>query len=358
MKKILVCGAGGSPAINFIRSVRLMKEKVFLVGIDCNKYNLQRTETDIKLLVPKVSEPDYLEILNDIIREYEIEFMHIQNDKEIEFISSNREKVKTKLFLPKNETVEICLDKFKSYQAWKKAGILVPKTILVKNHNDLKKAFKKLGPKIWLRDIKGAAGQGSYPTDDFDEAVGWINFKKGWGHFTVAEYLSENSLTWMSIWYKGKLIVAQSRKRLYWEFSDRSPSGITGLTGTGVTFSDPKFDKLALRTIKAVDKNPHGIFSVDMTYNSKGIPNPTEINIGRFFTTHLFFSRAGLNMPEIFIKLAYGEKYPKPQKILNPLPDGLVWIRGLDFEPILATVDTVDKTEMELKKRKSKIKRI
>lgn len=100
MKKILVCAAGGTPSVNFTRSLRMMDEKVFLVGIDCDKYNLQRAETDVKLLVPRVDEPGYLDILNDIIEEHKIEFIHIQNDFEMEFISKNRNKIKAKLFLP------------------------------------------------------------------------------------------------------------------------------------------------------------------------------------------------------------------------------------------------------------------
>lgn len=348
MKRILICAAGGTPATNFVRSLRLSDEEYFLVGVDSDKYNLQRAETDVKLMVPRANDKLFIKVLNKIILTYKIEFIHIQNDSEIEFLSRNRKKLKARMYLPSENTIEICMDKFKSYNAWKKAGIKVPETIFLNNERDLKRAFKIAGPKLWLRDIKGAAGKGSYPTSDYEEAVSWINFKKGWGHFTAAKCLTEQSVTWMSIWSKGKLIVAQSRKRLYWEFANRAPSGITGLTGTGVTFSDEKFDKLAIKVIKAVDKRPDGIFSVDMTFDDNGIPNPTEINIGRFFTTHFFFSQAGLNMPEIFVKIAYGEKYKKPIKKINPLPDGLAWIRGLDFLPVLTTTKEIDKSEKEL----------
>lgn len=352
MKKILICGAGGTPATNFVRSLRMTKEQVFLVGVDCDKHTLHRAETDVKLLVPKVGDPLYLDIVNSIIEEYKLEFIHIQNDKEIEFISENREKMKAKVFLPSKATIRTCLDKFASYEAWERAGIRVPKTMMINNHKDLTIAFEKFGPKLWLRDINGAAGNGSFPTNDFEEAVNWINFKKGWGHFTAAECLTENSVTWMSIWFEGKLIVAQGRRRLYWELANRAPSGITGITGTGVTYSDQKFDDLAIQAIKSIDSSPHGIYSVDMTYDRQGNPNPTEINIGRFFTTHFFFTKAGLNMPEIFIKLAYGEKYQEPVKVFNPLPDGLVWVRGVDFEPILTNVAAIEEKAAELENRR------
>ena len=90
-----------------------------------------------------------------------------------------------------------------------------------------------------------------------------------------------------------------------------------------------------------------GLFGVDMAYDKNGIPNPTEINIGRFFTTHEFFTQAGLNMPEMFVKLGYGETVPKIDNNTNPLPDGLVWIRGMDFRPVLSDMKTVEESVAE-----------
>ena len=350
MKRILVCAAGGSPATNFVRSLRAAEEAFFLLGVDCDKYTLQRAETDEKHLVPRADHPDYIKVLNALIKKFSIEFVHAQNDIELEFLSANRDKLDAKIFMPAHETVKICVDKFQSYNAWQNAGIKLPETMLLKDENDLKIAFEKFGPEIWLRNIKGAAGKGSYPTSDYEEAVSWVNFRKGWGHFTAAELLSPDSTTWMSIWYEGELVVAQSRKRLYWELSNRAPSGVTGVTGAALTFSDANFDALAIQTIKAIDPKPHGIFSVDMTYDKKGFPNPTEINIGRFFTTHHFFTAAGLNMPAIFVQLAYGEQPDiKFDKKIHPLPANLAWIRGVDFEPILTDADSIEAKEQELK---------
>lgn len=249
------------------------------------------------------------------------------------------------------ETVKICMNKYLSYQAWKKAGIKVPKTYIITKTDDLLKAFEDFGSPLWIREIKGA-GKGSLPVKSFEEAKMWIDIKNGWGNFSAAEMLEPDKMvTWQSIWFKGKLIVAQTRKRLYWEFANRVPSGVTGLTGTGITIKDKKVDKIAIKSIIAVDKKPHGIFSVDLTYDKKGVPNPTEINIGRFFTTHYFFTKAGLNMPYIFIKLGLEGKLPfKIKNKINPLPSNLAWIRGLDFLPKLSNIKEINLHEEKLKK--------
>ena len=271
-------------------------------------------------------------------------------------ISKNRDKLNAKTFLPDHKTVEVCLDKFQSHKKWKDAGIKQPETMVIKDESDLRQAFEKLGKKIWIRDTYGAGGRGSIAVDEFSMAKAWIDFEKGWGKYTAAECLKPNSITWQSIWKDGKLIVAQGRKRLYWELAKLAPSGVSGATGGGMTVSDPVLDEVAQKAILAIDEKPNGIFSVDLTYDNDGFPNPTEINIGRFFTTHEFFTKAGLNMPNIYVKLAYDEELPSIEKKINPLKEGLVWIRGLDFVPILTDVESVDAHEERLNKLREDIK--
>jgi len=355
MKRILVTGAGGSPAANFTRSLRLSGEAFYLIGVDSDKYCLQRAETDERHLVPSCSEPDYLDVLNEIIRRSNADLLYSQPDAEIKVLSRERERIACRTFLPSKESVRILQNKFSSYERWQAAGLRVPKTVMINREQDLESCFKKYGPRIWLREIEGAFGKGALPTSDIKQAKGWLDFHNGWGRFCGAECLEPQSVTWQSIWKNGDLVVAQSRRRLYWEFANRAPSGVTGLTGTGVTMADQEFDELALKAIAAIDSKPHGIWSVDMTLDHDGVPNPTEINIGRFFTTHFFFSKAGLNMPLIFVKIAFDEPIPNLPGKVNPLPVGLAWIRGMDFKPILTTEEKIDESEAELQSLRSQL---
>lgn len=352
MKRILITGAGGSPSVNFTRSLRQSKEDYYLVGTDADKYYLQRAEVDARYLVPLASHPKYIDFLNYIIAKEKIDFVHAQNDVEVAFLSANREKIKAKTFFPAKETVVLLQDKFQSFEKWQAAGIKVPRTVLLDRKTDIEALLKSFGGSMWIRAISGAGGRGSLPVHDVKTAENWLDFhaENGSrdGNFTASELLQPETVTWMSIWKDGRLVVAQGRKRLYWELGKVSPSGVSGATGTGLTFSDPKLDKIAEAAVRAVDSKPTGLFGVDMAYDQKGVPNPTEINIGRFFTTHQFFTDAGLNMPEIFVKLAFDEKLPKISKKLNPIKNNLLWIRGMDFEPVLTTLDTV---EAEVAKR-------
>ena len=140
------------------------------------------------------------------------------------------------------------------------------------------------------------------------------------------------------------MIVAQTRIRKGWTHGNRTLSGVTGVTKVGQIFSDAAVDEIAIATVKAVSKKPHGIFGVDMAYDKKGVPNPTEINISRFFTTVLFFTEAGLNMPKIFKDIILYNEFPDLAKKINPLDDGLLWLRGMDTKPKLITAKQMEES--------------
>lgn len=334
---IYLGGAGGAPTNNVIKSLRDSGDD-YLIGTSSNASDLFLSKTNERHWVPLATDKKYKDYVLNLLNSTKPDIAHFQNDYEVKAISSFREDIQAmgiKLFMPNHETIINCIDKGKSYDIWSKHGIKVPKTIHLSSEKDLKKAFDNLGGKIWLRAVEGAGGRGALPTDNFDFAKIWIEHFKGWGSFTAAECLTPNTITWLSIWYEGELVVAQTRKRHSWNFGNRTLSGVTGITGVGETCSDQLTTDISLETIKAIDKRPHGIYAVDLTFDDRGIPNPTEINISRFFTTVYFFTKAGLNLPRIFFDIALHNKFPVLEKKINPLPDGLLWIRGMDVEPVL-----------------------
>jgi hypothetical protein len=348
MAKIQVGGAGGAPANNFIRSLRKSNRNDYIIGTSSTTSDLFLADAEEKYVVPPALSEDYPATILRLLQKVRPDFIHLQNDFEVRAVSRLRVQVAAlgvKLFLPSEDTIENCVDKGKSYEIWHAAGVKVPNSILLKDENDLGQAFHLLGDKIWIRAVEGAAGKGALPVDNFEFAKIWIDRFNGWGSFTAAEYLTPQSVTWLSIWYEGTLIVAQTRRRRSWNFGNRTLSGVTGITGVGETYSHPDVDRVALDSILSIDKTPHGIFAVDMTYDNAGWPNPTEINIGRFFTTHYFFTSAGLNMPEIYCNIALENNFPSLNKKINPLPDGLIWIRGMDVEPVLTNIEELNKME-------------
>lgn len=343
MTRLLIGGAGGAPSEGVIKSLQEGGEKFEVLGMGSDPTDLILSAAKRKILVPGADDPLYRDSLMKILETFSPDLAHFQNDLEVYTASLLRDDILNagvSLFMPDHDVIDSCVHKYKSYSLFKEAGLAVPENRILRNSSDLRNAFRDLGDnegRLWIRDGSiGGGGKGSIPTSDYELAKGWIDHFNGWGTFLAAEMLGRETVTWSSIWYEGDLVVAQARKRESWTHGNRTISGVTGVTKVGVTCSDPIVDKIALSAVKAVSSKPHGIFGVDMTYDRFGTPNPTEINVSRFFTTVLFFTKAGLNLPEIFADLALTGKKPELENKLNPLEPGLIWLRGMDREPRLA----------------------
>lgn len=320
-----------------------------VVGMGSEPTDLAMSAAERRYLVPYADAPDYRRKILLLLRKEQPHAIHFQNDLEVHAASLLRGEMAecgAATFMPAHETIDTCVHKYQSYLKWKDAGIRVPENMLIGDVEDLRNAFEHLADengRIWLRAISiGGGGKGALPTADFNFARAWIDHYCGWGEFSAARMLTSESVTWQSIWHEGDLVVAQTRRRLGWTHGNRTLSGVTGVTKVGQTWSNDLVDRVAMDSILAIDPKPHGIFGVDMTYDSEGVPNPTEINISRFFTTILFFTEAGLNMPKIFKDIVLHGEFPSLEKRVNPLPDGLLWLRGMDTTPLLVTEEDLN----------------
>jgi carbamoyl-phosphate synthase large subunit len=344
MAKIMIGGAGGAPSEGVIYSL-MRSNSHHIIGVGSDPSDLILSQAGEKYLVPQANHPDYEDRLLSLIAKVRPDLVHFQNDAEIFVASQLREKIQalgTRVFMPEHPVIDTCVHKHLSYLAFKRAGVVVPLNQMLLHPRDLERAFETLrvgSDPIWFRSTAiGGGGAGSLSTSSFELARSWIDHHKGWGKFSAAEHLTGRTVTWTSIWFEGKLHVAQTRRRQGWVHGNRSVSGVTGVTKIGVTDSDPKVDAVAMEAVLAVSQVPHGIFSVDMCYDNNDVPNPTEINISRFFTTIRFFTEAGLNLPGIFVDLALSGSSEVLGEKLNPLPKGLGWFRGMDREPLLMRV--------------------
>lgn len=339
MKRILVTGAGGSAAANFIKCLRTADEDFYLVGCDADKRHLELTAgLDAKYVAPRIDNSDYIRKINELIRREKIEFLHPQPDVEVGFISENREKLKAKTYLPAKKTIRICQDKMSLVDLLEKAGIPVAESCLIENEKDLRAAIKTLLPKagkVWLRAIRGAGSKASLPITEFEHGKMWIDYWSqmkgvGWGDFMACEFLPGKEFAFQSIWRNGRLITSQARERLEYFFGHLMPSGQTSTPSVARTTHRADVNTTAANAVKAVDGQATGVFCIDIKENAEGVPCVTEINAGRFFTTSNFFAEAGSNMPYYYVKMAYGEDIPKLPKY-NSIPAGWYWIRNLDM---------------------------
>lgn len=350
-KKITVMGAGSAQSNGVINCLLMDGGDEEILGLGSDAADLMLCRAHKKYLIPHSREPHYKTALMTVLEREKPDMIHFQHDAELAVALRFRDEIEqlgVRMLVPDYATIDTCVHKYKSWLAFKKAGIIVPENIVLNTHEDVERAFRDLGGaegRVWLRSMSiGGGGKGSLAAGSVGEATRWIDLLNGWGDFVAAKLLTANTITWLSLWLNGELIVAQTRRRKGWAHSALSASGVTGVTKIGETCSDPGVDQIAQRAVRAVSGIPNGIYGVDMTYDAEGVPNPTEINIARFFTTIQFFAEAGLNMPRILADILLYERLPKLGEKMNPLPNGLLWLRTMDCPPLLTTQEEIERS--------------
>ena len=186
MIRVAITFAGGRLGLGHSRNLNRAPEDFYLIGLDTNPYMLQRAEVDEKYLVPRADDPDYIPILQDLIKETKPDLLIANHDGEAYIISQMASSLDVAVFLPALSTMEICKDKMVSSERFRHNGVPVPESMLVRHQEDLRKAFKDLGPKLWIRALQGAGGKGSLPAESFEKAKRWIDWHEGWGNFMAA----------------------------------------------------------------------------------------------------------------------------------------------------------------------------
>ena len=192
MAKILIAGAGGAPSEGVIQSLLKTGEDT-VIGMGSEPSDLALSSAQRKFYVPYANSPEYKAALLKILADEKPDLIHFQNDLEIYHASLLRDEIQatgTRLFMPAHAVIDTCVHKHKSYEAFVKAGVPVPRNLPINNEADLRAAFAELGDdtgRIWLRASSiGGGGKGSIPTADFHLAKSWIDHYKGWGDFIAA----------------------------------------------------------------------------------------------------------------------------------------------------------------------------
>ena len=347
MKRILVTGAGGPGAVNMTRSLLLADEPLFLVGCDASPHYLFLAETHERVLVPRCSETGvYLAAVNRIVDEHGVDLVLPNNSIEAAVLSEHRERLRAPVFLPQPRTLAIANSKWDSYCLWRDAGLPVPETALLAKPEDIPAAFASIATQpVWVRGA-GIPGKGigvaSLPCRTPDQARGWVDYWNGWCGMTASAFLPGDNLTWIGLWKGGQLITSQGRERDAYVIPHVSPSGITGAPAIAHTVRRDDVNRLGEAAVRAIDPAMDGVAFVDFKCDADDRPHITEVNAGRFGTTHHFYTVAGLNLPWLLVRAALDEPLPDDLPRYDPLPPDLYWIRTLDCGPVL-----VEKSRIE-----------
>ena len=334
MRRVLVTGAGGSAAANFVQSLRAAPEPFHIVGTDARREHLELVEVDVRYLLPASADSSYLDELNAVVEAEDVEVVHPQPDPEVLRLAARAGDVHARTFLPAAETVELCQDKAAAADRLAAADVPVPELGGGDVHDAAADILSRHA-EAWVRATRGAGARASLPVTTVEQAVGWARYwveARGLSYddFMVGEFLPGREFAFQSLWRNGELVTSQARERLEYLYGHLTPSGQTSTPSVARTVRRGDVNETAAAAVRAVDADANGVFCVDLKEDADGRPCVTEINAGRFFTTSNFLTQAGANMPYAYVRLACGED-------VNGLPpfdaveEGLYWVRMVDM---------------------------
>lgn len=125
--KIIRSAVGSMPSWGLIEE--LQKAGVEIIGIDSNPLSFGLYLLERSYVVPRGDDPKFIEQISKIINKEQPNAILSGPEEELLSLSKNKRRIEERgslLLCPDYEYVEICTDKKKTYEAFKKIGIPVP----------------------------------------------------------------------------------------------------------------------------------------------------------------------------------------------------------------------------------------
>lgn len=242
--------------------------------------------------------------------------------------------------LPPRNLVEVLRDKARLSDLLGDTG-LVPRTLRIVSsnlhdlHHDIATTF---GYPCWVRSAHGSSGLGSLRVTSPEQLDAWLRVNRDISELIVSEYLPGRNLACKLLYKQGELLVGACGERVSYIMSKVSPSGITGNTSFGRLINDLKVAEVAIEALTTVCRKlnvePHGFFTVDLKEDTEGRPYVTEINVRHVAFTEAF-AAGGVNLAEYTVLAALDQEKRIEQRGIFRFPEGLIFLRDVDGEPIV-----------------------
>ncbi len=314
--KILITGAGSGESNNLIRSLRIGDPSLFIGGCHTDRFILKKSSADKNFLVPPLSSPRFPDTLRAILDEEGFDLVVPTADQDVRILSTLRDTLPCRLFLPGKLVIELCQDKYELAIFLRDRGVAAPLTHPVTGYDSIDDLFRQLSPRsqLWCRIRTGTGSMGAVPVRNPDQARSWIRYwEKMRGvpppAFTLSEYLPGRDFACQSLWKDGKLVLIKTCERLSYYGGWNRASGVSSTPQLAKTVRDERMVQVCADAVQAIDPTASGVFSIDLKEDVSGIPCITEINAGRFFMiTNLFDFTGTHNMAVTYVRLALGDR--------------------------------------------------
>lgn len=149
-----------------------LKGRGKIIGTDMDLTAPALAACDRAIQVPAVSAPDYLSTLIDVIKNEQVKLVFSLNDLEAELLSANRDLIHEKtgawVYAPTPDTLQVCIDKWATFQFAQQINIPAPQAWLcVEDAHSAIQSAEASFPLI-IKPRWGSASIGLFKVDDLD----------------------------------------------------------------------------------------------------------------------------------------------------------------------------------------------
>lgn len=268
---------------------------------------------DVKLQVPAVYDPEYVNITLNICKEQKIDALISLNDLELPILAENKAKFEAlgvKVIVSDPQVIDIAFDKYKTAQWVESLGLVAPKTYV--RLADVKEALAKgeIEFPLFMKPRWGSGSIGLESISDMEELDIYYNLlmkkiKKtilatasvGDEYIMIQEKLTGNEfgLDIMND-LNGKNVAVSVKQKLAMR---------AGETDKAVTVDLPEVREMGKKIGEALGHI--GNLDVDIMQRADGAYCVLELN-PRFGGGYPFSYEAGVNMPKAIIQWVKGEE--------------------------------------------------
>ncbi len=305
MNVLFTCAGRRTYLLKYFRENLSEDDKIVATDMQLSAPALQAA--DIKLQVPAVYDPDYINITLRICKEYKIDALFSLNDLELPILAENKdrfEKIGVKVVVSDPKVIDIAFDKYKTAKWVESIGLLAPKTFV--RLEDVKKALStgEVEFPLFMKPRWGSGSIGLESISDMDELDTYYRLlmKKikrtilakasvGDEYIMIQEKLtgSEYGLDVMNDLY-GKNVGVSVKQKLAMR---------SGETDKAITVDLPVVREIGYRIGQALGHI--GNLDVDVMQRADGAYCVLELN-PRFGGGFPFSYEAGVNFPKVLIQ--------------------------------------------------------
>lgn len=170
MTILFTCAGRRTYLLKYFRENMSENDRIIATDMQLSAPALQAA--DIRIKVPAVYSPDYVDITLRICKDYGVDALISLNDLELPILAEKKrlfEALGVKVIVSDPSVIDICFDKYKTSLWVESQGLLSPKTY--NNLNEAKKALAKgeLTFPVFLKPRWGSGSIGLETVDDIEE---------------------------------------------------------------------------------------------------------------------------------------------------------------------------------------------